>query len=417
MDEQSVIQLAQAARAAGRIMGIQGAALRDAALQALTRRLEARIDDILAANAKDVEQAQARGTSAAMLDRLRLTRARVLDMVRGVDEIRSLPDPVGEVVAGWTRPKGLEIQEVRVPLGVVAVIYESRPNVTIDVTALCLKSGNAVILKGGSDALNSNRALVGAVHEALAEVGLITSACQLLDVADRSVVRLLLQQEQWIDVAIPRGGEGLIREVVQNSRVPVIRQYKGVCHIYVAPDAEVMRAIPLILNAKCQRPGTCNSLETLLVDEKIAAEFLPEMARALVEAGVEMRGCDRTMALVASALPATELDWDTEYLDLILSIRIVDSIDVAIRHINAHGSGHSESILTNRLDLAHRFQHEVDAACVYVNASTRFTDGGQFGFGAEVGISTGKLHSRGPMGIRDLTTRKFLVRGDYASRD
>lgn len=416
MDEQAVIQLTKAARAAGRIIGIQGAALRDAALMALARRLEARMDNILTANALDVEQAQARGTSAAMLDRLRLTRARVLEMARGVEDIRALPDPVGEVVAGWTRPNGLEIQEVRVPLGVVAVIYESRPNVTIDVTALCLKSGNAVILKGGSDALNSNRALVAAVHEALAEVGLMPSVCQLVDVADRAVVRLLLQQEQWIDVAIPRGGEGLIREVVQNSRVPVIRQYKGVCHIYVAPDADLVRAIPLILNAKCQRPGTCNALETLLVDEAVAAEFLPALAQALQHAGVELRGCERTQALIPEADPATESDWDTEYLDLILSIRVVDSIESAIAHINRHGSGHSEAILTNRLDLAHRFQHEVDAACVYVNASTRFTDGGQFGFGAEVGISTGKLHSRGPMGIRDLTTRKFLIRGEYTSR-
>lgn len=416
LPKEHVEALARRAKVASRELGITPTRQRDRALQALIRRLNEDASDVLEANQKDVAAAEQRGTRGALLDRLRLTPARLRDMAEGVKEIIGLTDPVGEVVRGWTPPSGIQIQEVRVPLGVVGVIYESRPNVTIDVTALCLKSANAVVLKGGSDALHSNRMLISLVHQSLEQVGLPVDAVQLLDTPDREAVRILLQQEDFIDVIIPRGGESLIREVVNTSRIPVIKQYKGVCHIYVAPDADIEAAIPLILNAKCQRPGTCNALETLLVDAALAPVFLPRMGEALVQQGVEIRGCEVTQSLLPGTLPAQAADWDTEYLDLILSVRVVEGLDAAIAHINAHGSGHSEAILTSNLKAANRFQQEVDAACVYVNASTRLTDGGQFGFGAEVGISTGKLHSRGPMGIRDLTTRKYLVQGDYTLR-
>lgn len=416
MNESELLEMLKAARHAARRLAAEGSRVRDAALEALATGLLAAKDEVLAANAVDVARAEAAGQTGPLLDRLRLTAQRVGEMASGVRDIRQLPDPIGEVARGWTRPNGLQIQEVRVPLGVVAVIYESRPNVTIDVAALCLKSGNASILKGGSDALQSNQVLVGVIHRALDSVGLDARACQLINTPDRQMVRLLLQQEEWIDVVIPRGGEGLIREVVQNSRIPVIRQYKGVCHVYVAADADLSRSIEVIVNAKCQRPATCNALETLLVDEQIAGEFLPALAARLEREKVELRGCQRTCELLPQAKHATAEDWDTEYLDLILSVRIVAGLDMAIEHIHQHGSGHSEAIMTESLALARRFQLEVDAACVYVNASTRFTDGGQFGFGAEVGISTGKLHSRGPMGVRDLTTRKFLASGDYLLR-
>lgn len=416
LPKEHVEALARRAKVASRALGITPTRQRDRALQDLIRRLNEDASDVLDANQKDVAAAEQRGTRGALLDRLRLTPARLRDMAEGVKEIIGLTDPVGEVVRGWTPHSGIQIQEVRVPLGVVGVIYESRPNVTIDVTALCLKSANAVVLKGGSDALHSNRMLISLVHQSLEQVGLPVDAVQLLDTPDREAVRILLQQEDFIDVIIPRGGESLIREVVNTSRIPVIKQYKGVCHIYVAPDADIEAAIPLILNAKCQRPGTCNALETLLVDAALAPVFLPRMGQALVQQGVEIRGCEVTQSLFPGTLPAQAADWDTEYLDLILSVRVVEGLDAAIAHINAHGSGHSEAILTSNLKAANRFQQEVDAACVYVNASTRLTDGGQFGFGAEVGISTGKLHSRGPMGIRDLTTRKYLVQGDYTLR-
>lgn len=415
MNEADIVAMTRRARVAGRKLGILSTEVRDKALNRLADLLESYGEEILSANALDVARAEARGLKPALVDRLRLTPARMLELARSVREIVALPDPVGELVGGWTRPNGLEIQEVRVPLGVVGIIYESRPNVTIDVTALCLKSANAVVLKGGSDALESNRALVRLVQRALADSPIPLDACQLLDSPDRDAVKILLAQEDSIDVIIPRGGEGLIREVAASSRIPVIKQYKGVCHLYVAPDASPA-AVDVVVNAKCQRPGTCNALETLLVDADCAAAFLPKVASALLEQGVQLRGCPEVCARVPEALPATEEDWDTEYLELILSIRVVSGLDAAIDHIHAHGSGHSEGILTESVQAARRFQREIDAACVYVNASTRLTDGGQFGFGAEVGISTGKLHARGPMGLRDLTTRKYLCWGDNTLR-
>lgn len=408
--------LAQRARQASRQLAQLPTERRDAVLLSLAERLEQLPASLLEANARDLAGAEAKGVRGALLDRLRLTPDRVRALGQSVREIQALRDPTGETVAGWQRPDGLEIREVRVPLGVVCVIFESRPNVTIDVAALCLKSANAVILKGGSDALQTNQALQSLIAEALAQHGVPAEVVQLIDTPNREAVQVLLQQERWIDVVIPRGGESLIREVVAHARIPVIKQYKGVCHIYVAPDAELDASIPLILNAKCQRPGTCNALESLLVDAAIAPTFLPRLAAQLQAAGVEVRGCEQTVQWVPSAQKATPEDWDAEYLDLILSIRVVPDLDEAIAHINRHGTGHSEAILTQSLSRARRFQQEVDAACVYVNASTRLTDGGQFGFGAEVGISTDKLHSRGPMGLRDLTTRKYVIDGAYTLR-
>lgn len=408
--------LAQRARVASRQLSLCSTEQRDQVLARLAERLEAVPEALLEANARDLAVAEAKGVRGALLDRLRLTPERVKALAQSVREIQALQDPTGETVTGWRRPDGIEIREVRVPLGVVCVIYESRPNVTIDVAALCLKSGNAVLLKGGSDALQTNRELSAMIQASLEQAAVPVESVQLINTSSREAVYALLQQDRWIDVVIPRGGESLIREVVAHSRIPVIKQYKGVCHIYVAPDADLDASIPLILNAKCQRPGTCNALETLLVDEAIAAEFLPRVGAQLLERGVRLRGCEHTCRLLSQAEPATPEDWDEEYLDLILSIRVVPSLELAIEHIHRHGTGHSEAILTQSLTRARQFQRQVDAACVYVNASTRLTDGGQFGFGAEVGISTDKLHARGPMGLRDLTTRKYWIDGEYTLR-
>jgi glutamate-5-semialdehyde dehydrogenase len=414
---EAVIDMCRAARRAARALATAPTAAKNAALQGAAAQLRASRDALLEANWTDVERGRDRGLSNALIDRLTLTESRIDAMARGVEEVAQLPDPVGETVARWRRPNGLEIGQVRIPLGVVAVIYESRPNVTADAAALCLKAGNAAVLKGGSEALQTNTVIAKAVAEATAAAGLPAAAVQLIPSADRDAVRTLLHQSEYVDVIVPRGGQNLIRAITEESRVPVIQHYAGVCHTFVDAHADLAMAQRVCLNAKVQRPGVCNAMETLLVHSEIAAEFLPPMVRTLREAGVEIRGCEVTRALVADVLPATEEDWRTEYLDLILSVKVVDSVAEAIDFINTYGTGHSDAIITNHYEHARIFQAEVDSAVVYVNASTRFTDGYEFGFGAEVGISTNRLHARGPMGLRELTTYKYVVCGNGQIRE
>jgi glutamate-5-semialdehyde dehydrogenase len=347
-----------------------------------------------------------------MLDRLALSEKVINSMVQGLREVAALPDPVGQVEQMKRRPSGITVGRMRVPLGVVGMIYESRPNVTIDAAALCLKAGNAVLLRGGSEAIHSNLALAGVLQEALAAEGLDPACVQVIPFTDREAVNVLLVQEESIDLIIPRGGEGLIRFVAENSRIPVLKHYKGVCHVYVDQDADIDMAVRICINGKVQRPGVCNALEGLLVHRGIAPSLLPAMAAALREAGVELRGCPRSKAIVPEMTAAADGDWGTEFLDLILAVKVVDSMDEAMRYIEQYGSQHTEVIVTRSYANAQRFLREVDASAVMVNASTRFNDGGQFGLGAEIGISTTKLHAYGPMGLEELTTRKFIVYGD-----
>jgi glutamate-5-semialdehyde dehydrogenase len=350
--------------------------------------------------------------AAAMLDRLTLDRSTVAAMAAGLREVAALPDPVGAVTRSWRRPNGLEVARLRIPLGVIGMIYESRPNVTIDAAALCLKAGNAVLLRGGSEALHSNLELARLVHCALAGAGLPEAAVQMVQVREREAVTELLAQEESIDLIIPRGGEALIRFVTANSRIPVLKHYKGVCHLYVDQGADLAMAEALCFNAKVQRPGVCNAMETMLVHRAEAQAFLPAMGRRFREAGVELRGCPETLRLVEGCRSAQEADWDAEYLDLILAVRVVESMEQAMAHIAAHGSRHTEGIVTRDYGRARQFLREVDASVVLVNASTRFNDGNQLGLGAEIGISTSKLHAFGPMGLEELTTTKFIVCGD-----
>lgn len=408
---QSVRSLALAAKAAWPSLAATPSAVRDALLLDLADRLEGAEEAILQANDLDMARAQAESVGPALLDRLSLRKGRVRAMADGARAIAALPDPLGETVRGWTRPNGLKIEQVRVPLGVVGFVYEARPNVTIEAACLCLKSGNALVLRGGSSALESNRALVRVLHDALAAADLPTELVAFVDFPDRSAVDELLGLTGILDVVIPRGGAGLIQRTIELARVPVIETGVGNCHVFVDASADPAMARRVVLNAKCQRPGVCNAAETLLVHR----EWLPHLGPlldALRDEGVELRGCPRTREVYPEAKPAGDADWDTEYLDLIMAVKVVDSVDEAIAHIARHGTRHSEAILTNDLASAERFLARVDAAAVYVNASTRFTDGGEFGFGAEVGISTQKLHARGPMGLRELTTTKYLVRGE-----
>ncbi len=367
--------------------------------------------DILSANAHDVTAAKAEGLSAALIDRLTLTQTRLGEMGQSIEAIVALPDPVGEVVKTWQRPNGLEIRKTRVPLGVIGIIYESRPNVTSDCASLCLKSGNAVVLRGGAESFRSNQAIGTALKEALRASGLPEAAVGTIPTADRAGVDVMIRLDQYIDVIIPRGGEALIRKIAETSRIPVIKHAKGVCHVYVDEAADVAMAQTIVLNAKCQRPATCNAMETLLVHERLAEAFLPEIIKHLQEARVEIRGDERTRAAVPGLKAAAEEDWSAEYLDLILSVKVVKSLDEAIEHISRYGSSHSDAIITQDQAHADRFVREVDSAAVYVNASTRFTDGFQFGLGAEIGISTDRLHARGPMGLEELTTYKYVVYG------
>lgn len=365
---------------------------------------------IIEENAKDLETGRAQGISSALMDRLTLDERRVAEMAEGLRDVAALRDPVGEVVDGWRLPNGLQVEKVRVPMGVVGIIYEARPNVTVDAAGLCLKSGNAVVLRGSSNAVNSNRALVAVLSEAAAGEGLPRDCVQLVEKTDRETARRMMRLHGLIDVLIPRGGEGLIRTVVENSTIPVIETGVGNCHVYVDESADRRMAVDIIVNAKTQRPGVCNAAETLLVHRAAAGEFLPAAAEALGEKGVLLRGDEATRAIIR-AEPATEEDWYTEYLDLVLAVKVVEDLDEAIEHINRYGSGHSEAIVTADYEAGRRFTEEVDSAAVYINASTRFTDGGQFGMGAEIGISTQKLHARGPMSLPELTTTRFVVRG------
>ncbi|MBX3250063.1 MAG: glutamate-5-semialdehyde dehydrogenase [Myxococcales bacterium] len=408
--EAEVRALALAARQASRALAIAPTAVKNAALERIADGLEASLPALLEANAKDLRAAEAAGLAPAMIDRLRLDEARVRATAEGVRAIVKLRDPVGAVANLRTLPNGLKVERVRVPLGVIAIVYESRPNVTIDAAALCIKSGNAVLLRGGKEAFFSNAALATIVADALEAAGLPRAAVSTLGTTDRRATLALIRQAGLVDVVIPRGGEGLIRFVSEHARVPVIQHYKGVCHVYVAEDAELKMALEIVKNAKTQRPGVCNALETLLVDHVMAEDFLPRLAAAMPE--VELRGCDVTCALVDRAIPATEADWDAEYLDLILAVRVVRDMDEALEHIARHGSHHTEAIVTRDPAKGARFTREVDASLVLVNASTRFNDGFQLGLGAEMGISTSKLHAYGPMGLEELCTLKWVAHGE-----
>lgn len=404
--------MARLARAAARILDGLPATKKNAALCDMASALESAMPDLLAANARDVAAARVAGLSPAMIDRLTMTEKTVRDMGDGLREVASLPDPVGRISSMWRRPNGLLVGRMRIPLGVVCIVYESRPNVTVDAAALCLKSGNAVLLRGGSEAIRSNRALGTVLQGVLARHDIPPAAIQVLPTTDRRAVRELLRLDEWIDLVIPRGGEELIRAVVRQSRIPVIKHYKGVCHIFVDDGADIDQAVAICMNAKTQRPGVCNAMETLLVHEGTAGGFLPRIADALRSAGVMLRGCTRTREILPELQPATEEDWHAEYLDLILAIRVVSGIDEAMEHIARYGSLHTESILTRNYGNAQRFLREVGSSTVLVNASTRFSDGHQLGLGAEIGISTTKLHAFGPMGLEELTTAKFIVYGD-----
>ncbi|MCJ7613585.1 glutamate-5-semialdehyde dehydrogenase [Candidatus Bathyarchaeota archaeon] len=381
------------------------------ALCSMADSIEEKCAEILAANKKDVEAARAKGVKEALIDRLILDKKRVDAMASNLRGLTKLVDPVNEIVKTWTRPNGLIIGQIRVPLGVIGIIYESRPNVTSEASGLCIKSGNAIILRGGSDAINSNIAIGNALRTALEKTGITKDAIQVVPATDRSLAQKLMTMRQYIDVLIPRGGANLIKTVVEKSTVPVIETGTGNCHIYVEQDADLTRAVDIVINAKCQRPGVCNAAEKLLVHKNVAKQFIPTVVSALNLNGVEVRACEKTMKLMPNLKPAVEEDWGTEYLDLIIAIKIVENIDEAVAHINKYGTKHSDSILTADFNKALKFIREVDSAAVYWNASTRFTDGYEFGLGAEIGISTQKLHARGPMSVHQLTTTKFFILG------
>ena len=407
-----VLTKGKRAKAAAARLGIMTRAQKDAILLAMADALEAASARVLEANGRDVAEARKRATSAAPIDRLMLNEKRVAEMADGLRVVAALTDPVGEVIGGWRLPIGIEISKVRVPLGVMGIIYESRPNVTVDAAGLCLKAGNAVILRGGSDAINSNIELVRILTEAGGRAGLPDGGIEIIETTDREAAAQLMRLTEYVDVLIPRGGGGLIRRVKEESTVPVIETGEGNCHVYVDASADLDWAEAITVNAKCQRPGVCNAAETLLVHRDVAPQFLPKVGEKLIALGVELRGCEETRRYLPQAKPATEEDWATEFLALILAIKVVGSIEEAIAHINRYGTMHSEAIITRDLANARRFTHEVDAAAVYVNASTRFTDGGQFGMGAEIGISTQKLHARGPMGLPELTSYKYIITGE-----
>jgi glutamate-5-semialdehyde dehydrogenase len=407
-----VLDVVRRARNAATDLAVRTRADKDAALLAMAQALEDRTAEVLSANQDDVARAEAAGTPAALIDRLRLSERRITAMADGLRQVAGLADPVGEVVRGFRLLNGLEVQQIRVPLGVVGIIYEARPNVTADAAGLCLKSGNAVLLRGSSSALASNQAIVAALRGALADSGLPEDAVQLVPGNGHEPAKHLMRAHGLVDVLIPRGGAGLIRSVVEESTVPVIETGVGNCHVYVDVDADLDQALNILLNAKTQRPSVCNAAESLLVHAEIAEEFLPRALLALREAGVTVHGDERVQAFDDAVVPATDDDYDAEYLSLDIAAAVVDSVDAAVAHIRAHGSGHTEAIVTRSLPAARRFAATVDAAAVMINASTRFTDGEQFGFGAEIGISTQKLHARGPMGLAELTSTTYVVTGD-----
>ncbi|MCG4571088.1 glutamate-5-semialdehyde dehydrogenase [Clostridium cochlearium] len=417
-----LINKGKKAKEASRFLSSIDSTFKNKALHKMGEDLKANMDKIIEANKIDMEKGKEKGLSKALLDRLLIDEKRVNNMVNGLIEVAELSDPVGEVLNMWKRPNGINIGVKRVPLGVIGIIYEARPNVTVDATALCLKSGNAVILRGGSEAINTNKAIGEILEKSAIDSGLPEGTVQLIETTDREIVNKMLKLNEYIDVLIPRGGRGLIDNVVKNSTVPVIQTGVGLCHTYIDDSANLQMAKDIVINAKTQRPGVCNAMETLLVHKNVASTFLPDMVKELNKYGVELKLCEKSLDVVKNSIKdekilcsiskATDEDWDTEYLDLILSIKIVDSLDEALNHIYEHGTKHSEAIITENYTNSQRFLNEVDAAAVYVNASTRFTDGSEFGFGAEIGISTQKLHARGPMGLSQLTTTKYIIYGN-----
>jgi len=410
--QEQMLALAQEAQQATRIMANLSATAKNDMLRRMADALEQAAPALVEANEKDLERARQKGLSAAMIDRLVLNNERITAMADGLREVAELPDPVGEISDMRRRPNGIQVGRMRIPLGVIGIIYESRPNVTADAAGLCLKSGNVVVLRGGSEAINSNVAIGTVLKKELLAMGLPAGALQVVDTTDRSAVTELLKLEEYIDLIIPRGGESLIRFVSENSRIPVIKHYKGVCHTFVDASADYEMAERICINAKVQRPGVCNAMETLLIHKDIAETFVPRIVATLKGKGVELRGCSVTREFAPEVIPATEEDWGAEYLDLILAVKVVEDIDEAIDHIRKYCSLHTEVIVTNDYRNSQRFVREVNSSVVMVNASSRFSDGNQFGLGAEIGISTTKLHSFGPMGLEDLTTRKFVVLGD-----
>ncbi len=409
---EEMVQMGERAVAAARELAVLNARAKSAIILAMGAELLARREQLKAANLRDMQAARADGLSGAMLDRLELTDGRIEAMVRGLHDVAGLRDPVGARISRWIRPNGLVIAKVRVPIGVIGIIYEARPNVTADAAGLCIKTSNAVILRGGKESLESNRAIVDAMLAGGRAKGLPADAIQIITTTDRQAVTELVRLEGLVDLIIPRGGEGLIRSVTEQARVPVIKHYKGVCHTYVDKDADLDMALKICENAKCQRPGTCNAMESLLVHSKVAPHFLPMLAGRFATLGVELRGDAGARAIVPSMREATEADWSTEYLALKLSVKVVASTDEAVAHINRYGTHHSDAIISGSKGAQKLFLQGVDSAAVYVNASTRFTDGGEFGMGAEIGISTDKLHARGPMGLEELTSYKYLVNGN-----
>jgi len=393
-------------------LATQSSEIKNDVLKKVAQKLRENKEELKKINEKDVNQAVLQGQTKAFIDRLTLTDKIIESMAKGLEEVAALPDPVGEVVKMWKRPNGLLVGRMRIPLGVIAIIYESRPNVTIDAAGLCFKSGNAVILKGGKEALNSNLALGEIFRETLKEFNIPEDVVQVVPTPERKLIEYMLELEEYIDLIIPRGGEGLIRFVTERARMPVIKHYKGVCHVYIDDEANLEMARIVAINAKCQRPGVCNAMETLLVHKNIAEKILPDLAEEYKKYGVELRGCSETLKYIPWAKPATEEDWYAEYLDLILAIKVVENIDSAIEHISKYGSNHTEAIITENYSKAMKFLKEVDASVVLVNASTRFNDGGELGLGAEIGISTTKIHAYGPMGLEELTTTKFIVFGN-----
>ena len=405
------------ARAASRSISRAETAQKNEALLAIAHALEAGMDELILENLKDLDAGRAEGLDQAMLERLELHPKRIQQMAEGVRQVAALKDPVGEISDLNYRPSGIQVGRMRVPLGVIGIIYESRPNVTADAAALCLKSGNACILRGGSESIHSNRAIAKAIRRGLETAGLPPDIVQVIDTTDRAAVGELLQLDPFIDVIIPRGGKGLIQRIIAESRIPVIKHLDGICHVYVDDHCDLEKAKRISLNAKTHRYGVCNAMETLLVARRIAPIFLPDLASALKEKGVELRGCERTLEILPEAIPATEVDWETEYLAPILAIRVVDDLEAAMAHIAQHGSAHTDAIVTEDYGRARRFLREVDSSSVMVNASTRFADGFEYGLGAEIGISTDKLHARGPVGLEGLTTLKFVVLGDGQIRE
>jgi len=410
--ESTILEMAKAAREASTMMARCPTKKKNEVLLNIADMLENQAATIMEENRKDLERANETGLSMAMIDRLTVKDSTLLSMSEGLREVAQLEDPVGAMSKSWIRPNGLEVSRMRIPLGVIGIIYESRPNVTIDAAGLCLKAGNSVMLRGGSEALFSNQALAKIIGQCLCEAELPEKAVQVIPIRDRAAVTELLKQEEYIDLIIPRGGEGLIRFVVENSKIPVLKHYKGVCHVYVDEGADLGMAEKICFNAKVQRPGVCNAMETLLVHRSVAETFLPTMAKRYASAKVEIRGCEQTRKILPDVSRATEADWFEEYLDFMLAVKVVDSMDQAIGHIEQYGSSHTEAIVTSDYQRARRFVREVDSSVVLVNASTRFNDGGELGLGAEIGISTSKLHAFGPMGVEELTTTKFVVLGD-----